>query len=196
MNIVDLEPSLFGKASLVWHGTCMIFRNHVAGRSSVASCLRVSIHLAAARWTNRSEKRKMSGTGNLVSNYAVIKLPTSQLRPTEEINIEDARMLTRVIAKEGCWTQPILVEHHHSVIMDGHHRHFCATALDLSFVPCVLLSYDDPNLEVTYWSDPAPVAVDRIIRAGLSGDLMRYKTTRHQLLVPLPSCSVDLNNLR
>ncbi|WP_292332967.1 ParB N-terminal domain-containing protein [Mesorhizobium sp.] len=128
--------------------------------------------------------------------YSVVNLPVSQLRPTEEINIERARTLAKMIAEEGRWTRPILVEHRHSVIMDGHHRHFCATALGLSFVPCVLLSYDDPNLHVTYWSDPAPAAVDRIVQAGLSGDLMSFKTTRHKLQVALPSCSIELDDLR
>lgn len=138
----------------------------------------------------------MCATANLASNYAVVKLPVRQLRPTEEVNVEDARILTNIIAKERRWNRPILVEHRHSVIMDGHHRYFSAIALRLSVVPCVLLSYDDPNLQVTYWSNSAPVAVDRIIQAGLSGELMSYKTTRHQLLVPLPSCSVDLDDLR
>ncbi|AMA59985.1 hypothetical protein BCCGELA001_29555 [Bradyrhizobium sp. CCGE-LA001] len=138
----------------------------------------------------------MCATANPVANYAVVKLPIRQLRPTERIKIEDARKLTNIIAKEKRWKRPILVEHRHSVIMDGHHRYFCANALGLSFVPCVLLSYDDPNLQVTYWSNSTPVAVDRIIQAGLSGDLMDYKTTRHQLLVGVDSCSVDLDDLR
>ncbi|MER9580753.1 ParB N-terminal domain-containing protein [Mesorhizobium sp. M0276] len=133
---------------------------------------------------------------NRISNYTVVKLPVSQLRPSEEINFERARTLAKMIAKKKLWTRPMLVEHRHSMIMDGHHRHFCATELGLSFVPCVLLSYDDPNLHVTYWSEPGPVAVDRIIQAGLSGDLLSYKTTRHKLQVGLPSCSVDLDDLR
>lgn len=95
----------------------------------------------------------------------------------------------------GRWTRPILVEHHHLVIMDGHHRHFCATELGLSAVPCVLLSYDDPNLNVTYWSDPIPVSKSRIIQAGVSGNLMKFKTTRHRLKVALPSCSIELDEL-
>ncbi|WFT97122.1 ParB N-terminal domain-containing protein [Bradyrhizobium barranii] len=130
------------------------------------------------------------------SNYSIIKLPVTRLRPTEEIDIEQARLLAKAIKEEGRWTAPILVERSHSVIMDGHHRCFCAIELCLAVVPCVLLSYDDPNLEVTYWADGAPVDAGRIIKAGLSGDLMKYKTTRHRLHVPLPSCSVTLEELR
>lgn len=134
--------------------------------------------------------------GAAISNYTIVRLPVTQLRPTEEINLERAGMLAKVIAKEGRWTEPILVERDHSVIMDGHHRHFCAMKLDLSLVPCVLLSYDDPNLDVTYWYDRRPVDVGRIIKAGLSGELMRAKTTRHQLQIPVPSCSVELSDLK
>lgn len=129
------------------------------------------------------------------SNYSIIKVPVTRLRPTEEIDIERARLLAKAIKEEGRWTEPILVERSHSVIMDGHHRHFCAIRLCLAVVPCVLLSYDDPNLEVTYWANGAPVDVGRIIKAGLSGDLMKYKTTRHRLHGPLPSCSVHLEEL-
>ncbi|MGF6969450.1 hypothetical protein OKW43_006545 [Paraburkholderia sp. WC7.3g] len=132
----------------------------------------------------------------LISNYAIVKLPVSQLRPSEEINVARARTLAKMIAEDRRWTQPVLVEHRHFVIMDGHHRHFCAKALGLLFVPSVLLSYDDPNLHVTYWSESAPVVADQIIQAGLSGDLMSFKTTRHRLKVTLPSCSVDLDDLR
>ncbi|PDT34698.1 hypothetical protein ATY30_02625 [Sinorhizobium americanum] len=101
-----------------------------------------------------------------------------------------------MIIDKGRWTRPILVEHRHSVIMDGHHRYFCAGELDLSSVPCVLLSYDDPSLHVSYWSQPGPVDVDRIIRAGLSGELMSFKTTKHRLQTALPCCSIDLDDLR
>lgn len=137
----------------------------------------------------------MDGTAS-ISSYAVINLPVGALYPTEEINIEDARMLAMIIAQERRWNRPLLVETRYRVIMDGHHRYFCATALGLSLVPCVLLSYDDPNLRVSYRSDPTPVDVERIIQAGLSGRLMNYKTTRHQLLAALPSCSVPLDELK
>ncbi|ODV40525.1 hypothetical protein AWV79_06735 [Cupriavidus sp. UYMMa02A] len=89
-----------------------------------------------------------------------------------------------------------LVEHRHFIIMDGHHRHFCAGELGLSRVPCILLSYGDPNLDVTYWANPEPVAIDDIIEAGLSGNLMSFKTTRHKLKVTLPGCVIDLDDLR
>lgn len=132
----------------------------------------------------------------IIPNYTVVKLAVSQLRPSEEINLDHGRTLAEVIAEEGRWTQPILVELRHRVIMDGHHRHFSAKALGLWLVPCVLLSYDDPNLHVTYWSDSAPVDVGKIIHAGLSGHLMNFKTTRHELKDPLPRCSIHLDDLR
>ncbi|WOH80337.1 ParB N-terminal domain-containing protein [Bradyrhizobium sp. BEA-2-5] len=133
---------------------------------------------------------------NVTSEYDVVKLQVGQLRPSEEIDIEGARALANTIAESGRWTTPILVERRHWVIMDGHHRYFCASQLGLSLIPCVLLSYDDPNLHVTSWSDSEPLAVDRIIQAGLSGNLLSFKTTRHRLKVQLPSCSVQLDDLR
>ncbi|MDX8507276.1 hypothetical protein [Mesorhizobium captivum] len=138
----------------------------------------------------------MSGTQKKTPDYTVVNLPVSQLRPSEEIDIGRALTLAKMIAKERCWTRPFFVERSHSVIMDGHHRRFCAIELGLSFAPCLLLSYDDPNLHVTSWYDQTPFAVDQIIQAGLSGKLMSFKTTRHKLEVMLPRCSVDLQDLK
>ncbi|MCP3721147.1 ParB N-terminal domain-containing protein [Paraburkholderia sp. CNPSo 3281] len=131
-----------------------------------------------------------------IGTYTIDILPVSQLRPSENINVPRAQTLGKSIAETGQWTTPILVEHRHFIIMDGHHRYFCAKELDLSFVPCILLSYDDPNLNVTYWDNPAPVVIDRIIHAGLSGNLMSFKTTRHALNGTLPNCAIALNDLR
>ncbi|WP_090812718.1 ParB N-terminal domain-containing protein [Paraburkholderia tuberum] len=139
---------------------------------------------------------KPLSSAKLISSYTVVKVPVTQLRPSENINPGRASTLTKMIAESGRWTEPILVEHRHLVVMDGHHRHFCAKALSLSYIPCILLSYDDPNLDVTYWSDPTPVAVDQIIQAGLSGNLMSFKTTRHRLKITLPSCSIELDDLK
>ncbi|MER9319692.1 ParB N-terminal domain-containing protein [Mesorhizobium sp. M0659] len=135
-------------------------------------------------------------SAQLISNHTVVKLPVSQIRPSEKINIERARTLAKMITEKGRWTRPIFVEHRHSVIMDGHHRLFCAGELGLLSVPCVLLSYDDPSLHVTYWSRPGPVDMESIIQAGLSGDLMGFKTTKHKLRIALPYCSIELDELR
>ncbi|MEX3954316.1 ParB N-terminal domain-containing protein [Paraburkholderia sp. EG287A] len=133
---------------------------------------------------------------NPIASYTVAKLPVDQLRPSEKINVPRAWTLLKSIAEIKRWTTPILVEHRHFIIMDGHHRHFCAKELGLSLVPCILLSYDDPNLDVTYWANPEPVPIDDIIEAGLSGKLMSFKTTRHKLKVTLPGCAFELDDLR
>lgn len=152
-------------------------------------------HASSSANASRTEEKALP-SAQLMSNYTVVKLPVSQLRPSEQINIDRARTLARMITEKGRWTRPIFVEYRHSVIMDGHHRLFCAGELGLLSVPCVLLSYDDPNLYVTYWSKPGPVDVESIIQAGLSGDLMGFKTTNHKLRIALPCCSIDLDDLK
>ncbi|MBP0596150.1 ParB N-terminal domain-containing protein [Paraburkholderia sp. LEh10] len=131
-----------------------------------------------------------------LSNYPVVKVPISRLRPSEEINAQRAETLAKIIAEDNRWTTPIFVEHRHCIIMDDHHRHSCAKSLGLSVVPCILLSYDDPNLQVTYWASSEPVVADRIIEAGLSGNLMSFKTTRHRLNITVPGCAISLDELR
>jgi L-serine kinase (ADP) len=139
--------------------------------------------------------KDMNFINNLAFDYTVVVLPIDQLRPTEEINIDRAQTLSRKIAADGLWTRPIFIEHNHSVIMDGHHRCYCALQLGLSRVPCIQLSYFDPNVHVTSWSDQTPFDVDRIIQAGLSGHLLGFKATRHKLRVALPAYSIPLEQL-
>ena len=131
----------------------------------------------------------------LAATYTVSLLEVDCLRPTEKINIDRAQSLSDLISTEGRWTAPILIEQRDFLVMDGHHRLFCAKDLGLSFIPCVLLSYRDSNLRVTSWSSPEPFNVDLIVDAGLSGDLLGFKTTKHKLHGPRPVCSIPLEQL-
>lgn len=130
------------------------------------------------------------------TQYKTTLLNVRDLLPTEEINRDRAVSLSQKIKQDGTWTRPLFIELTKFVIMDGHHRLFVAGLLGLARVPCVCLAYDDPNLQVMYWSKPAPYPTNDIIKAGVSGKLLGFKTTRHALSAETPRCVVPLQDLR
>lgn len=119
-----------------------------------------------------------------------------ELHASEKINISRARSLKQKIADEDRWTMPILVEKQHYVVMDGHHRLWAARELGLACIPCLMLGYDDPNLELTRWADGQAFPPNRVIEAGLSGELLDFKTTRHALKAAVQNPSFSLGRLR
>jgi hypothetical protein len=121
-------------------------------------------------------------------------VPPKQLKPTEIYNKERTKALARKIFTENYWTRPLLVESNHLVIMDGHHRHQAAMMLNLMTIPCIMLSYESPYLEVSSWRNK-PISKEEIIHAGLTGKLLEYKSTRHKLLLDLPKISIPIRLL-
>jgi len=130
-----------------------------------------------------------------LSEYHIVMLGLEELRPTEEINLDRAMSLSKAISRDSVWTRPLLVELKHSLVMDGHHRLYCAHQLSLRKVPCILLSYEDPRLSVTSWEDEASFDTNRIYEAGLSGKLLGFKSTRHRLDPQIPTCGITLDTL-
>lgn len=130
------------------------------------------------------------------TNVEVRLLEIASLRRTEHHNPQRAARLALKITEEGKWTVPLWVESSENLIMDGHHRLEAAIQLGLSRVPCTLLTYQMPDLSVMSWDGNLPFAIEDIMAAGRSNDLLPYKTTRHALAYPLPDASYDLDELR
>jgi hypothetical protein len=129
-------------------------------------------------------------------SWPVSLVPVDQLRPSEECNDGRVKALAAKIGQEGFWSAPLLIEAEHRIVMDGHHRLSVARALQLSVVPCLLLSYDDPHLQVTSWVDSAEFDHRLILDAGRTGSLLPYKSTRHRLSGNAPECKIPLDHLR
>ncbi|WP_416409761.1 ParB N-terminal domain-containing protein [Agrobacterium rosae] len=110
---------------------------------------------------------------------AFLLIPQEELRASEKINIWRARSLAEKIESEGVWSVPILVEKHHNVVMDGHHRLWAAKELGLRRVPCMVTDYDNPHLSLTRWVSGEAFLPGDVIKAGKTGELLDYKTTRH-----------------
>ncbi|HKV00185.1 MAG TPA: ParB N-terminal domain-containing protein [Vineibacter sp.] len=101
------------------------------------------------------------------------------LRPHESHDEAAAQRLAARIAACGFWTTPIAVEPTLHVILDGHHRWRAAHLLALSYVPAVVVSYDDPGITLGSWRADEAVSPNRVLDCAASGALLPIRTSRH-----------------
>ena len=125
------------------------------------------------------ETRTLNPMEQRTIKYLPEQITRDDLRPTEQINEGRMRSLAKQIEHNGLWTKPILIEASSMAIMDGHHRFHASKLLGLKRLPCLVLSYDDPNLSVVSWAGGAPFDPARILEAANSGVLLGFKTTKH-----------------
>ena len=125
-------------------------------------------------------------------------MPVEILKPHEQVIQKKVDQLERMTIRWDAYTKPLLVDGATGTILDGHHRFEIARRLDLQCLPCVVVDYlDDDSITLLLWpsSDREGITKDDVIQAGLSGDLMPPKTSRHLLSDDLPPISVPLSRL-
>ncbi len=125
-------------------------------------------------------------------------MPVEVLKPHEQVIQKKVDQLERMTIRWDAYTKPLLVDGATGTILDGHHRFEIARRLDLQCLPCVVVDYlDDDSITLMLWpnSDREAITKDDVIQAGLSGDLMPPKTSRHLLSDDLPPISVPLSRL-
>jgi len=125
-------------------------------------------------------------------------IPVEVLKPHEQVIQKKVDQLERMTIRWDAYTKPLLVDGATGTILDGHHRYEIARRLDLQCLPCVVVEYlEDDSITLLLWpnSDREGISKDDVIQAGLSGDLMPPKTSRHLLSDDLPPISVPLSRL-
>jgi hypothetical protein len=117
----------------------------------------------------------------------VVLLPIDQLRPHEKGSPLYLRLLTREILRDGVLRYPIVADEKTSVILDGMHRWLALKSIGYKSIPVLLVDvFQKPAIRVgrkrihQYVSDSVEeMTVERVISAGLNGQLMEPRTTRH-----------------
>ena len=125
-------------------------------------------------------------------------MPVEVLKPHEQVIQKKVDQLERMTIRWDAYTKPLLVDGATGTILDGHHRFEIARRLDLQCFHCVVVDYlYDDSITLLIWpnSDREGITKDDVIQAGLSGDLMPPKTSRHLLSDDLPPISVPLSRL-
>jgi len=129
--------------------------------------------------------------------YQITLKPISFFLPSEEVNTNDVQRLAAKIRGNGIWTTPLPVDGATGLVMDGNHRLRAAAMLNLAYLPCVLLNYQNPGLMVLDWQTGMPFDIEHIYRVVVHGKkVLPYKTTRHLFSPALPGTAISLDELR
>jgi len=119
-----------------------------------------------------------------------------RLRPHEHIREEHVKELLKLIKKDGFLNNPIIVDEHTLIILDGHHRFQALKRMGLTKIPCFLVDYKADAIQVLSWRDGENVSKQMVIHAGLSGTLLQPKTSRHVLPERPENLKIPLTSLR
>ena len=125
-------------------------------------------------------------------------IPVEVLKPHEQVIQKKVTQLEKMTMRWNAYTKPLLVDGATGTILDGHHRFEIAKRLGLQCLPCVVVDYlEDDSIALMLWpnSDREVISKQDVIDAGMSGDLMSPKTSRHLLSDDLPPISVPLSRL-
>lgn len=93
------------------------------------------------------------------------------------------KKLTERIKNDGYLNNPIVVDKNTMVLLDGHHRLNALKILGLMLIPVHFVDYKNKSVRVSSWKKGKTVTKPEVIKAGLSGELLNPKTSRH--FIPL-----------
>jgi hypothetical protein len=117
----------------------------------------------------------------------IVLLPVDALRPHEKGSPLYFQLLRQEILKDGMLKYPIIVDEKTHVILDGMHRWLAIKSLGCTLIPVMLVDvFQDSKIRVgrrrihRYTGDTdTEVSIEQVISAGLSGSLMKPRSTRH-----------------
>ncbi|MEM1551774.1 MAG: ParB N-terminal domain-containing protein [Candidatus Bathyarchaeia archaeon] len=136
--------------------------------------------------------------------FKIVLLPIEQLKPHEKGSPLYLELLKQEILKDGVLKHPIIADEKTLVILDGMHRWLALQSLGYEKIPVLLVNaLENPKIRIGSKrvhryinnSDTHITAKD-VLSAGLSGQLMPPRTTRHffPFLKP-PKIDYPLNSL-
>lgn len=123
-------------------------------------------------------------------------IPRNLLKEHEQINPHHVQELAEALSRTGYVPEPIIVDQKTLIILDGHHRFHALGRLGYTQVPVFFVDYTSDTITVTSWRDDEVVTKERVIKAGLSGNLLKTKTSRHHILNRPRNTPIPLEALR
>ncbi|MEM3458105.1 MAG: ParB N-terminal domain-containing protein [Candidatus Bathyarchaeia archaeon] len=121
------------------------------------------------------------------SNLKIALLPIDELKPHEEGSPIYFELLKQEILKDGVLKYPIIADEKTHVILDGMHRWLALKSLGYTLIPVILVdACNNPEIRVGkrrihryICNSDGEIPIKEVISAGLSGRLMKPRSTRH-----------------
>ena len=121
------------------------------------------------------------------SNLKIALVPIDELKPHEKGSSLYLELLKQEILMDGILKYPIIADEKSHVILDGMHRWLALKSLGYTLIPVMLVdAFQNSKIRVgrrrihRYIADSDDeITIERVISAGLSGCLMKPRSTRH-----------------
>ncbi|MGB9777915.1 MAG: ParB N-terminal domain-containing protein [Candidatus Bathyarchaeales archaeon] len=117
----------------------------------------------------------------------IVLLPIDSLKPHEKGSPLYLELLKQEILRDGLLKYPIIADERTHVILDGMHRWLALKSLGYTLIPVILVNaFQNPKIRVGrrrvhryICNHDEEITVEKVISAGLSGRLMKPRSTRH-----------------
>jgi hypothetical protein len=115
--------------------------------------------------------------------YKLTFIKIDELKEHEEINPSHLKELMEEIKSDGILKNPIVVDKNTKVVLDGEHRLNVLKMLGCNKIPVVLVNYRSPKIKVLPWRKGEKITKKDVIIAGLTGNRLPAKTSKHMVEV-------------
>ncbi|MEM3596656.1 MAG: ParB/RepB/Spo0J family partition protein [Candidatus Bathyarchaeia archaeon] len=121
------------------------------------------------------------------ANLKVVVLPVDELKPHEKGSPLYLEILKQEITRDGVLKYPIIADEKTRVILDGMHRWLALKNIGYTLIPTILVDASK-NLGIRVgkrrihryiYDQDAEIPIEDVISAGISGRLMKPRSTRH-----------------
>ncbi len=126
--------------------------------------------------------------------FGIIEL--KQLKEHEQVSPEHLVRLKRRIKKDGFLKNPIIVDKNTKIILDGHHRYQSLKELGCSKIMVYFIDYNSPEIRVRARRKGEIITKEDVIKAGLTGNKLPPKTSRHIVPNKQLNLRIPLKDLR
>lgn len=128
--------------------------------------------------------------------WRVVFIPLKELKEHEHVNEAHLLNLMKEIINDRILKKPIIVDVNTLIILDGHHRYAVLQLLGAEVIPAYLVDYNSEKVRVDSWRKGWKVTKELVLKAGLTGKKLPFKTSRHTLDgIKVPDVNVPLEKL-
>jgi ParB-like chromosome segregation protein Spo0J len=126
--------------------------------------------------------------------FGIIEL--RKLKEHEQVSSERLKRLKQDIKKDGFLRNPIVVDKNTNIILDGHHRYQSIKELGCSKIMAQFIDYNSSEIKVKARRKSETITKEDVIEAGLTGNKLPPKTSRHIIPSKQLNLQIQLKDLR
>ena len=108
-----------------------------------------------------------------------------RLKPHEELDPQESKLLIKSINEKGVFYKPMLVDRDSYVILDGHHRWDGLKKMGVKKIPSILLNYLDEEIKLYTWYPVLDETMERVLTFFDHKQLEEYEShlDRYEFIV-------------